>query len=311
MLAAIAGGDYERYWTESEVYRCKGGNQQLAVKLAEGIGSKRLILGLPVTEVRVQGDRVIVTARDGRTIECDDVIVTVPPTAWDKIKFTPSIPATLKPQMGVALKYLAECRTKFWRESNLSQYALTDTFLSQTWDGTDAQDEGQPASFHCFSGGKAAEESLAISRRERDERYATLLESIYPTFRQSFVRSRYMDWPNDAWVRAAYSFPAPGQVTTVGPMLWEGLAGRIHFAGEHCSYQFVGYMEGGLNSGVQLARRIARRDGLDVPQVAMPPTPERFKMVDEPAEESPAINPTGPSTAPTEPPTVLPTVDPS
>jgi hypothetical protein len=33
-LAMVKGGGLEKYWTESEVYRCKGGNQQLATRLA-------------------------------------------------------------------------------------------------------------------------------------------------------------------------------------------------------------------------------------------------------------------------------------
>ena len=68
-----------------------------------------------------------------------------------------------------------------------------------------------------------------------------------------------MNWPNEIWTAAGYSFPAPGQVTTVGPILRAGL-GRLHFAGEHTCYKFVGYMEGALNSGVSLAKRIAVRD---------------------------------------------------
>ncbi len=70
-----------------------------------------------------------------------------------------------------------------------------------------------------------------------------------------------MDWIADPWTRAGYSFPAPGQVTTIGPILHRGL-GRMHFAGEHCCYQFVGYMEGALHSGASLAKRIVDRDNL-------------------------------------------------
>ena len=40
-LAMVKGGGLEKYWTESEVYRCKGGNQQLATKLAAAIGAPR------------------------------------------------------------------------------------------------------------------------------------------------------------------------------------------------------------------------------------------------------------------------------
>jgi monoamine oxidase len=40
----------------------------------------------------------------------------------------------------------------------------------------------------------------------------------------------------------------------------------LHFAGEHACYKFVGYMEGALNSGVAVAKRIAARDaGATVP----------------------------------------------
>jgi len=41
-LAQIRGGGLERYWTESEVYRCAGGNQQFANKLAETVGDSRI-----------------------------------------------------------------------------------------------------------------------------------------------------------------------------------------------------------------------------------------------------------------------------
>jgi monoamine oxidase len=70
-----------------------------------------------------------------------------------------------------------------------------------------------------------------------------------------------MDWPADEWTMAGYSFPAPGQVTRIGPLLHKGM-GRLHFAGEHTCYKFVGYMEGALNSGATIAKRIATRDGV-------------------------------------------------
>jgi monoamine oxidase len=66
------------------------------------------------------------------------------------------------------------------------------------------------------------------------------------------------------WTRASYSFAAPGEVTTMGPILHAGIEGRLHFAGEHTCYKFAGYMEGALTSGVSIARRLAVRDGVAV-----------------------------------------------
>jgi len=66
-----------------------------------------------------------------------------------------------------------------------------------------------------------------------------------------------MDWPSDPWVKGSYSFPAPGEVTTLGPQLQQPLGGRVYLAGEHTCYAFVGYMEGALQSGARAAKRIA------------------------------------------------------
>ena len=66
-----------------------------------------------------------------------------------------------------------------------------------------------------------------------------------------------MDWPSDPWVKGSYSFPAPGEVMTLGPQLQQPLAGRVFLAGEHTCYAFVGYMEGALQSGARAAKRIA------------------------------------------------------
>lgn len=273
MLAQVAGGGGEKYWTESEVYRCKGGNQQLAFKLAEAVGKDRVILKLPVQRVQVKGKNIIVTCADGRTIECDDVVVAVPPTVWDRIQFDPAIPADMRPQMGVNLKWLASLKKRVWKDSKLSPDALTDSDISETWDGTDNQPGEDGAALNCFSGGPAAASARARQGEAREQYYKTELNKIYPGFNENFVASRFMDWPGDEWTKAGYAFPAPGEVTTVGPKLYDGLGGKLHFAGEHTSYAFIGYMEGGLNSGASLARRIAKRDGVKVGAAVSPRSP--------------------------------------
>ena len=78
------------------------------------------------------------------------------------------------------------------------------------------------------------------------------------------MNSQFINGHNDPLARGSYSFPAPGQVMSIGPILEQGL-GRLHFAGVHCCPAFVGYMEGALQSGVRLARRLAERDGIAKP----------------------------------------------
>lgn len=260
MITQVAGGGVDKYWSESEVYRCKGGNQQLATKLADALG-KAITLKLPVTEIRQQGDKVVVTCADRRTLECDDVILTVPPSVWSRIKFDPDIPAALKPQMGVNVKYLAALKKRFWKGKELSPVSLWNGDIGWTWEGTDNQEGDEHAGMVAFSGGPGAARTLEYPKESRDDTYQKALEPVYPGFADNFVKSRYMSWPKEEWTMGGYSFPAPGQVTTMGPLMHKGV-GRMHFAGEHTCYKFVGYMEGALNSGAALARRIAQRDGL-------------------------------------------------
>lgn len=267
MLACIKGGGMEKYWTDTEVYRCKGGNSLLGKHLAEAIGNDRIVLGLPVVSVGMKGKALVVTCKDGRTIECDDVVLSVPPSVWSKIEFKPGLPAGLKPQMGSNIKYLAHMKSRFWAKDKVSQYALGNGNVNMTWDGTDAQEGDENAVMVAFSGGAAADRCMSFSKDVRDTEYAKTMATFYPAWKEHFVKARLMDWPKDPWVQAAYAFPAPGQVTTHGPILARGCMdvegkARLHFAGEHACYKFVGYMEGGLNSGAATAKKLAMRDGL-------------------------------------------------
>jgi monoamine oxidase len=259
-LAMVKGGGLEKYWTESEVYRCAGGNQQLAFQLLEAIGKDRVRLRTIVKRIDLGDKSVKVTLANNEALDADDVILAAPPTVWNKIGIEPPLPPQLAPQMGSNVKFLIAARGPFWRRSGRAPDLLSDGPVNWTWHQTDGQ-RGSGASMCAFSGGPAAEQCREWLPAERTEKYLRELSTVYPGLRASFVRSRFMDWPGDAWVRASYSFPAPGQVTTIGPMLRAGV-GRLHFAGEHTCYAFVGFMEGALNAGASLARRLAQRDGI-------------------------------------------------
>lgn len=268
-LAAVKGGGLEKFWSDSEVYRCKGGNDQLASKLAEGIGADRIVLKLHARSITLKNNAVVVEASDGRTIECDDVVLTAPPPTWGKIAINPGLPGAMTPQMGLNTKYLAHVKSRFWEtsEPKRSQYALSDGALSQTWDATDAQgpvdETNAGACITAFSGGPEVARALAMDKAARDKEFAEVYEQFYPGFKDNLVQARFMDWPKEPWTGASYSFPAPGQVTSVGPLLAQAhMGGRLHIAGEHTCYKFVGYMEGALNSGIRVAKKLAKRDGV-------------------------------------------------
>lgn len=259
-LAMVKGGGLERYWEETEVYRCKGGNQQLAHQLVKAIGGARVLVRTPVRAVALTERGGRVTLGDGKVLEAEHVVLTAPPSVWNKIAFDPILPAALAPQMATNVKYLLALKSPVWRRAELGPEMMTDGPVSLTWHGTDGQ-RGPGEAMIAFSGGPAADICREWTAASRDKNYLAELGKVYKGIAGSFVRSRFMDWPSDPWAKASYSFPAPGQVTAQGPTLREGI-GRLHFAGEYTSYAFMGYMEGALNSGAAAARRIAMRDGI-------------------------------------------------
>ncbi|HAC89754.1 MAG TPA: hypothetical protein DCF63_03855 [Planctomycetaceae bacterium] len=260
-LAQVKGGGLERYWIDTELYRLKDGNQQFALRLASELGDQRIQLDCPICKIISTKTAMVAIDAAGNRYEADDIVLATPPSTWSKIQFTPELPKILVPQMGSNVKYLSAIKEPLWRNIQCSPDATTDGDIGQTWHGTDGQSEEGLVALIAFSGGPAAEAIHQRAVADRQPAYTKAFEELFPGYTQHFVRGQMMDWIADPWTQAGYSFPAPGQVTTIGPILHGGLE-RLNFAGEHCCYQFVGYMEGALHSGASLARRIAQRDGM-------------------------------------------------
>jgi monoamine oxidase len=261
LLAHVKGGGLEKFWTDSELFRCDGGNQQLAEKLAQGLGDGRLLTGRAVTSIAYGSKCAQVTLSDGKTLEADDLVLATPPGTWRRIAFDPPLPPLLTPQMATHVKFLAAVKSRFWKANRLSPESLTDGPVNMTWEATDRQPGDDGACLTVFAGSEAADTGREWDSKERVEKYLAALEALYPGIRSQFQRGLFLDWPGDPWTRASYSCPAPGEISMIGPLFHEGV-GRLHFAGEHTSYSFGGYMEGALQSGVRVAKKLCKRDGV-------------------------------------------------
>lgn len=271
MLAMIAGGGVEDFWEQTEAFTCKGGGQQLALHLAQTLPANSIHLKLPVKKIQYSTEQksCTVTTADDRQWTADHVILAIPSSLYTKIEFTPALPAELKPQMGTALKYLMFLKHRYWIDDKHTPEAVTDQHISMVWEGTASQHNMPPdapkipqsliACQTAFSGGPSAVQALKLTDKDRDETYKALMAQVFPGFTPHYVDKKFIAWPNDPFTQGGYSFPAPGDVTRVSPLLHTGI-GNLHFAGEHCSPGFIGYMEGALESGTRIAREIAKTD---------------------------------------------------
>jgi monoamine oxidase len=81
------------------------------------------------------------------------------------------------------------------------------------------------------------------------------LEKIYPGSSKLFDgKKSFVPWPKLPFAKGSYSTPTVGQYTSVMGVAGEDeLKGRLLFAGEHCSVQKQGYMDGAVESGNKVA----------------------------------------------------------
>lgn len=278
LLAAVRGGDRRktlaklnepsRYWSQTEVFRCAHGNQELAFKLRSRCETRdaKFYLSTPVTEIDVTGvTPILVRTEEGEPQEFDWVVIAVPPNLLTN---SPGVPKTIvvkglniaqaQIRTGNAAKYLSRVRNRFWIEKATCPSGDDEAFGAY-WEGTDNQTAGADASgnplefdLSVFSGGSHSAKIMTPTSPLANE-----IEKVFNGYSANLVTPpKLEDWPNKDWTKTGYSCPAVGEVTTKGRFL-NGIHGRILFAGEHTSMAFFGYMEGALQSGLRVASQIA------------------------------------------------------
>jgi len=266
-LSMVKGGGLKKYWDDSEIFRCANGNQSLAHELTKRILAKkkkkryennRIMLNNPVKKIEQKGNEVWVTDKwSNEPYVADFIILAVPPTTWKHIDMElPVKPEDI--QMGDAVKFLSKVRSRFWIDSRLAPSGFGDN-VGMMWEGTDNQtlNTGQEIELSVFAGGKNADAALAAHKSGSAQGYFTHeLGKIYRDYATNTYATRFEAWPTEQWTGAGYSFPRPGEVCTALKKLNEPFNNTLYFAGEHTCTAFFGYMEGGLQSGMRVAKKI-------------------------------------------------------
>jgi len=203
--------------------------------------------------------------RSSSPSQADEVILAIPPSVWKLIHFkNKDLRAKLRnaPSLGVNTKNLFALKSRFWQDF-ASSPTLTDSNgpADMTWETTEDVHKSKinkrpEFALVAFSGASHSQDLLDLASDDaRKVALETQLRKVYPRIAAQITDSKFMDWPGKLFTQGSYYFPAPGEVTAWGPFWKTGYLDWLHFAGEHTSYAFMGYMEGALSSGFRLAVR--------------------------------------------------------
>ena len=237
-------------------FRVSGGTQGIAIKMADQLGRKNVLLNNPVRRISQGGASIYVYA-DKATVRAQRVIVAIPPHLAGKIDYEPGLTAmrtqlTQRIPIGSLIKTIAVYDTPFWRAQGLNGQVTSDQGpVKVMFDASPAS--GTPGVLLGFIDG---DDARALDDASDADRASAALKSYVRYFGQQAGTPRaYLD---QVWARELYTggcpvgLTPPGVLTEYGPALREPF-GRIHWAGTETATVWTGYMDGAMQSGKRAA----------------------------------------------------------
>ncbi len=255
------------YGESDQRYKVSGGNQKIVEALADNVRDS-IKTGHQLTKIEQfqQKYNLHFQTSDGKKNQevADIVLLTIPFTILRKIDLQVSLPVVKRKAIdnlsyGDNSKLLLGFHNRIWRTRyNSSGMCYTDNGLQNGWDGSQLQ-PGNRGGYTVYLGGDDAVAMQQGSAEYQAGIYLPKLNEIYPGVQQDFNGKAYkMVWPNYPFAKGSYSAYTVGQFTTIAGSEGETVE-NIFFAGEHTSYNWQGYMNGGAASGRIAAIKIAQQ----------------------------------------------------
>jgi monoamine oxidase len=272
-------GNFSIFGASDERYHISGGNQQLPEAIANHVGRQTINMGWAMQSIRTNSDGTVSmtfsTPGKPQTVTADQVILCMSFSALRTLDFSKagfdSLKQTAITQLGSGhnTKLQLQFKSRYWNTQGPwglgTGDVYTDLGFQNTWDVTRAQ-PGATGIMVFYTGGNNASafapstpySNAATNTQVTAYAQASLakLETVFPGITPLWNGKATLSTPfRDPLLNCSYSYWRVGQYT--GFSGYEGAAqGNIHFAGEHCSVNFQGYMEGGAAEGVRAAGEI-------------------------------------------------------
>lgn len=260
---------FEIVGDSDERYKVRGGNQRIVDGLAARLDGQ-IMLGHRLTSLRPNG-RGFNVGFDRRgtgpvDVNADIVVLALPFTLLREVDLRVELPAFKRTAIrelgyGTNAKLMYGLLERPWRAHGYSGTAYSDDAFQLCWDNSRAQG-AVVGGITLYSGGKPG---LAVGQGEVGTQTARLfpgVERVFPGV--GAARSEKgvrWHWPTYPFTKASYACYKPGQ--------WTGMrgaeaapVGNLLFAGEHCSLDYQGFMNGGAETGRLAAETVLRKVGV-------------------------------------------------
>jgi monoamine oxidase len=255
--AYAAIGEYAESDETNEMdKKIKGGNDRLAYALKDAIGAGKIMLQHKVQKIE-QGTKVKVTCTEGRVFEGDFIICTIPTFSAKQINWQPALPSDTQLAMN-ELQYARINKNaslyseRFWKDESFD--LVTDQPGHYFYHATKNQPSKKGVLISYAIGDKAPVIKNQSNAWKADMINMSLKMAFGDT-KQFLEKQQNYYWGDDEYSKGAYAMYGVGQWFGIMPILQKPFM-RTHFAGEHLSDAWQGFMEGAIETGEAAAALI-------------------------------------------------------
>jgi len=267
LLGYSGHGQFRVFGPSNEKYHVRGGNDQVPLELESRL-VKEINKDHVLTAIKKNsGGSFTLTFENGattRTTTVDHVVLAIPFSMLRSVNYMKAgfeqlkITAIKELPMGTNSKLHVQFDDRFWYEAKNNGNTYADTGYQNTWEVTRAQSgkKGIPVD---YTGGTIG---ASFGSGTPQERALQFFSQLAPQFPGVDIASHWdgtsatVDfWTAYPWTKGSYSYWKVGQYTKFSGMEKER-QGNCHFAGEHTSQDFQGYLNGGVETGERAAGEI-------------------------------------------------------
>jgi monoamine oxidase len=254
LLGFSGQGQLRIFGPSNEKFAIRGGCDQLAARLAAQLPGQ-IQTGQELVAVRQSGGTVTLTFRRGtRLVVADKVVLALPFSILRSLDLSGAgfqqrkRTAIAELGMGTNAKLHVQFSDRHWQGLGCNGETFADTGYQNTWDESRTQ-AGRSGVLVNYTGGSVGASFGSGTPTKRAQQFLAQLEPVLPGITAKWNRRATVDfWLSSPWTKGSYSFWKVGQYTRFAGVEGEP-EGNVHFAGEHTSVDFQGYLNGAVETG--------------------------------------------------------------
>jgi monoamine oxidase len=264
LLGFSGQGQLRIFGPSNEKYAIRNGCDQVPTRLAAQLQGQ-VQTGQQLVAVRQGGGTVTLTFRQGKrttTVTADKVVLALPfsilrsSVDFSGAGFTPRKQTAIHELgMGTNAKLHVQFTDRHWEGLGCNGETFADTGYQNTWDESRTQ-MGRSGILVNYTGGSVGASFGSGTPVTRARQFLAQLEPVLPGITAKWNGRATIDhWLGNPWTKGSYSFWKVGQYTRFAGVEREP-EGNIHFAGEHTSVDFQGYLNGAVETGQRAAQEL-------------------------------------------------------